>query len=417
MRLSAIAALFANRNYAIYISGNIISLTGSWIQSIAFGWLIWELTQSVFWVGVMSMVAFVPTLLAGLVGGVMADRLDRLRLTATTQIFSFILTFGFFILYQLDAVNLAVAMVFRILLSTSISLSQPARMTIIPSLVAPQQLASAVSFGSMIFNTARFIGPAIAALTIAYGGLGMAFLLNALSFLVMCTALMLLKVDHRELNERPAKKKSGIWSDFGSSFGYVANHSGLSVIFLLAGVTVFCVRPVSDFLPAIVDIVFGKGVESVAILTSSLAGGSILGGIWAAGRDAKGLVSSALLASGAYALCIIIFIWAGNFWFGCGVFALAGFFTVAFMTAAQTLLQTSVDDDMRGRVLSLWFVLSRAGPDIGAFSIGVIATGLGLQVTFTIGAALCVGASLLAWQRRAVIAPILERVVLSVRHR
>lgn len=415
MRLAAIRALFANRNYAIYISGNIVSLTGTWIQSIAFGWLIWELTQSVFWIGVMSMVAFVPTLLAGLVGGVMADRLDRLRLTATTQILSFLLTFGFFLLYEFGVVNLAVAMIFRIMLSTTISLSQPARMTIIPTLVEPHQLASAVSFGSMVFSTARFIGPAIAVFTIAYSGLGGAFLLNALSFLTMCIAIVALRIDRKALNERPTKKKTSVWSDFGSSFGYVAQHGGISTIFLLAAVTVICVRPISDFLPAIVDLMFGKGVESVAILTSSLAGGSIMGGIWAAGRDAKGLVASALLASGAYACCIAVFVWIGNFWIGCGVFALAGFFTVAFMTAAQTLIQTSVDDDMRGRVLSLWFVLSRAGPDIGAFSIGIVATALGLQGTFSIGAALCVIGSLMAWRRRATLAPILERVVLAVR--
>jgi MFS family permease len=411
MRVAAIRALFANRNYAIYISGNIVSLTGTWIQSIAFGWLIWQLTQSVFWVGVMSMVSFVPTLLAGLVGGVMADRMDRFRLTATTQIFSFALTFGFFILYELGWVNLAVAMCFRVLLSISISVSQPARMTIIPTLVEPHQLASAVSFGSMVFNTARFIGPAIAALTIAAFGLGAAFLLNALSFLTMCLALAAIRIDRTALNNRPTKKKASVWTDFGNSFGYVANHGGLGVIFLLAAVTVICVRPISDFLPATVDLIFGKGVESVAILTSSLAGGSILGGVWAAGRDAKGLVTSALLASGAYACCIVAFMWIGNFWLGCGIFALAGFFTVAFMTAAQTLIQTSVDDEMRGRVLSLWFVLSRAGPDIGAFSMGIVASGLGLQVTFTVGALLCIGASLLAWHRRATIAPILERVM------
>lgn len=412
MRLAAIRALFSNRNYAIYISGNLVSLTGTWIQSIAFGWLIWQLTQSVFWIGVLSMAGFIPTLLAGLAGGVMADRLDRLKLTATSQIVSFLLTFGFFLLYQFGAVNLVVAVVFRVALSTVIALSQPARMTIIPSLVGPDRLASAVSFGSMVFNTARFVGPAIAVLVISQGGLGAAFLLNSLSFLVMSVTIAFVRLDRNALNERPAKAKTSIWKDFGSSFGYIAHHGGVGTIFILAFATVVCVRPISDFLPAVVDLVFGRGVQSVAVLTSSLAGGSILGGVWAAGRDAKGLVASALLASGAYAGCIVAFVWVGHFWAGCAIFALAGFFTVAFMTAAQTLIQTSVDDEMRGRVLSLWFVMSRAGPDVGAFTMGIVATLTGLRGAFTAGAFACVAASLWAWRRRAVLAPVLEKVVL-----
>jgi len=123
-------------------------------------------------------------------------------------------------------------------------------------------------------------------------------------------------------------------------------------LFVLALVTFVGVQPISDFLPAIVATIFSRGVEGVAMLTSSLAAGSFAGALWTEGRDTKGLTASALLACGGYAACIAAFVLANNFWLGCAMFAVAGFFIVAFTTAVQTLIQVSVDDEVRGRALS-----------------------------------------------------------------
>lgn len=414
MRIAAIRALFANRNYAIYMSGNFLSLLGTWIQAIAFGWLVWEMTRSPFWVGVVSTVGVIPTLMSGLIGGVLADRMDRLRLIALTQALCFLLTFGFFVLYGMDALNIWLIILFKVALSAIIAASHPARMALIPALVGRERVASAISFGSMTFNLARMVGPAIAGFIIVHGGLGLAFLFNALSYLAMSVAIACLRLERPPAaSGHPHGKRPGLWRELRSSIGYVREHAGVLTLFVLALVTFIGVQPISDFLPAIVSTLFKRGVEGVAILTSSLAAGSFAGALWTAGRDAKGLTASALLACGGYALCIAAFVWSDHFWIGCGALAVAGFFTVAFTTAVQTLIQVSVADEVRGRVLSLWFILSRTGPDIGALVIGTVATFASLRAGFTIGVVLCLAASLWAWRRRTTLAPTLEAFALG----
>jgi MFS family permease len=366
------------------------------------------MTRSPFWLGVVATAGLFPTLFAGLLGGVMADRVDRLRLTATTQALSFVITFALFLFYQFGWLNIGLLIVFKLTLSTVVAISQPARMALIPNLVGREQLGPAVSFGSMVFNSARFVGPAVAALIIAQGGMGVAFLINSLTFLAMSVALLCLRVDRATLNEAMSGRRGAVTAEIGTSIGYVVRHGGALTIFgLVAVVTVTC-RPISDFLPAVVTHVFGRGVEGVAILTSSVAAGSILGGLWSAGRELKGLTASALMAAAAYAVCLVLFVSVTNFWVGCAAFATAGFFTTSFGTAAQTLVQASAEESMRGRVMSLWFILSRGGPDLGAFIMGVAGELVGLRAGFIGGAAVCLGAVLWAWRRRSLLAAAME---------
>jgi len=367
------------------------------------------MTKSPFWLGVVATAGLFPTLFAGLIGGVLADRMDRLKLTALTQALSFGLTFGLFVFYELDWLNIWLLIAFKLALSTIVAISQPARMALIPNLVGRDQLGPAVSFGSMVFNSARFVGPAVAALIIAHGGTGMAFLINSLTFLAMSVAIMCLKVDRSALNNALSRRGTTMSAEIGSSLRYVVRHGGALTVFGLVAVVVISCRPISDFLPAIVEGVFGRGVEGVAILTSSVAAGSILGGLWAAGRQLKGLTASALMAAAAYAVCIIVFVSVSDFWIGCAAFATAGFFTTLFGTAAQTLVQASAEEGMRGRVMSLWFILTRGGPDLGAFIMGVSGELIGLRGAFIGGAAVCLAAVVWAWGRRRLLAAAMER--------
>ncbi|MEZ6023781.1 MAG: MFS transporter [Hyphomonadaceae bacterium] len=411
MRIAALRALLSNRNYAIYSAGNAVSLTGTWIHGIAFAWLVWEMTRSPFWLGVVATAGLIPTLFAGLIGGVLADRMDRLRLTIITQALCFVITFTLFVLFELNALNVWILIVFKVLLATAVAISQPARMALIPNLVGPQMIGPAVSFGSMVFNTARFLGPAIAGVIISTAGIGPAFLINSLTFVVMAGAILTLKLPPGTTRPPPrARADSGVFSHFSETAGYVRAHGGVLTLFLLLTVVVVAVRPISDFLPAIATRVYDMGVSGVAMLTSSAAAGSILGGLWTAGRDVKGLTFSALRASLFYTACIVAFVLMRNFWIGCFIFAGAGFFTAIFAISAQTLVQSSVEDDMRGRVMSLWFILTRGGPDLGAFIVGLGGELVGLQATFIVGAALAALMTIWAWQRRELLAAKLEAV-------
>ena len=409
MRVANLRSLLKNRNYAIYTVGNGVSLTGTWIYGIAFAWLVWQLTESTLWLGIVAAAGIVPTILAGLIGGVLADRLDRLKLVIWTQILAFLATGLLFILYQFDAVGIYWLILFKIIISTTVAISQPARMALIPNLVGEKMVGPAISFGSMVFNTARFIGPAIAGFIIARGGVGIAFLINALTYIVMAGAILMVKIPDRLVRSPTSGSKPNKMSrDMQDSLTYIRNHSGVLTLFVLMIFAVLGLRPISNFLPAISTGIFDRGVDGLAILTSSAAGGSIIGGIWSAGRDIDGLTKSALVTVSIYAILIIIFLMMPWFWMGCIVFAATGFFTTIFAISAQTLVQASVADDMRGRVMSLWFILTRGGPDAGALFIGIVGEAAGLPTAFTIGAIICVAIAGWAWLRRKDLANELE---------
>jgi MFS family permease len=408
VRLAALRALLSNRNYAIYSAGNAISLTGTWIHGIAFAWLAWEMTRSPFWLGVVATAGLFPTLFAGLIGGVLADRIDRLRLTIVSQVLCFLLAMILFALFVLDALNIWLLIAFKVLLATCVAFSQPARMALIPNLVGPKMIGPAVTFGSMVFNTARFVGPAIAGVVIALGGVGPAFFINALSYLAFAGAILSLKLPEGAMKPSVSENSSKFWTHIGGSFGYLQAHPGPLMLFVLMIIIVVFARPISDFLPALVTNVFNRGVEGVAILTSSIAAGSFLGGFWMAGRDVKGLTNFVLAGALVYSVSIIVFVSVSHFWAGCAIFAGAGFFTAVFATSAQTLVQTSVDDNVRGRIMSLWFIVTRGGPDLGAFFMGVGGELIGLRPAFIAGGLLCIAASLWAFTQRRQLADRLE---------
>lgn len=402
MRFAALGALLSNRNYAIYSAGNAISLIGTWLQAITFGWIAWEMTRSPFWLGVVSAAGLAPTLLAGLLGGVLADSLDRLKLTILTQVASFLIAMGLFVLYQTDHLTIGLLILFKALLATATALSQPARMALVSQLVGVEMTGPAISFSSMTFNTARFVGPALAGVLIATLGAGPAFLINALTFLAMAGAILMLRLPKGAT--RPVARgaaRESMARQLGGGLAYVRDHAGALTLFLLLVAVVVTVRPVADFLPAIVTRVFGRGVEGVAILTSSLAAGSLLGGFWTAGRPLAGLTRSSLRACFFYVACIAAFILTPNFWVSAAILTAAGFFTAIFAISAQTLVQASVPDGSRGRVMSLWFILTRGGPDLGALIIGLSAQLFGLHGTFLGGVALCLAAVVWAWGRAA----------------
>ncbi|MFC5371241.1 MFS transporter [Brevundimonas faecalis] len=410
MRIATLRALLGRRDYVVYSAGNAVSLIGTWIQAIAFGWTAWSMTESPLWLGVVSAAGLIPTILAGLAGGVLADSLDRLKLTLLTQGASFLLTITLFALYRMEALNIGLLVVFKGLLAGITALSQPARMALVPQLVGPGLIGPAVSFSSMTFNTARFIGPAVAGLILVVWDAGAAFLINALTFLVMAAAILMLRLPKHATRPaaRPASEE-GVANRLRAGWRHVATHPGALALFLMLVVVVLTVRPVSDFLPALVSRIHGRGVEAVAALTSSLALGSLLGGLWTAGRPLNGMTASTLKAAFLYALCVAAFILTPNFWIGCLILTAAGAFTAVFSISAQTLVQTSTPDAMRGRVMSLWFILVRGGPDLGALLIGLSAARLGLHAAFLGGAALCLGATAWAWFRLSRLTPELEQ--------
>lgn len=388
LRLAPLRGLLAERDYVIYLSGNAVALTGTWIQRITLAWLVWELTRSPFWVGVAALADLAATLTAGLAGGPLADRFDRLRFIFWFQLLSCAITLGLASAYFAGLVDLWVLIAFRFMLSASIAMVQPARMALIPELVGLVNVNAAISLGAVVFSVARALGPALAGGLIALGGFGLALLANSLTFAVMAGTLIVL-MQRRKRSARTAPNGT-LFGEIADGYHHVARDFAFRTLFLLYCVFVLTIRAVEELLPAFAEIAFSRGVEGMAMLTSALGVGSILGGLVAAGRSLTALPRSLFITGFAYAASVAGFAATSRLEVGLALIALTGFFTVQFGTAAQALIQTQVAAEMRGRVMSLWFVTMRGGPAIGALLMGGLAEIVGLSTAFAGGAVLCV---------------------------
>ncbi len=396
-RFATIRGAFSNRNYAIYTSGNSISLIGWWVQRLTVGWLAWELTHSSSWLGAVAFADLFPVVLIGPFGGVLADRLDRRRLLLVCVLIHTAQAMALFVLTLTGLITIELLFALTLVFGITVGFQQPARLALIPSLVKPADLTPAVAINSVIFNTARFIGPAAAGFILEFGGAAPAFLINALTYLAMIAAILMLRLPTPpKLLVHHDPMVTEIWH----SVVYIARHATLGPLMLVMIVSVLTTRPVLEFLPAFADTVFGRGPAGLATLTSAVGLGAVAGGLWMAQRAGQqGLARIAFASSAVSGLMLTAF--AAADWFPLGVAAIA-VFGVSVSTAGiamQTLMQTAADDAIRGRVLSLWGLTFRGGPAIGALGIGWVAEVLGLRWPMVAAGLVCLAVSLLFLRR------------------
>lgn len=401
-----IARALGHPNYGVYCAGNLVSLCGTWLQRIAVGWLTWQLTQSGTWLGLVSFADLFPTVILSPIAGTLADRRDRLAVVKLTQCLAMVQAVALAALTWAGAITIGWLFALSALMGIVNAINQPARLAMIPSLVAREDLAAAVALNSTIFNAARFIGPAIAGVVIAAGSIELAFALNALSYVAFLAALQRIRLAPGET--RPATR-SDFLADSIDGYRYVARHPGIGPMMVLLTATAFGGRAFVELLPGFADAVFGRGAEALAALTAVTGLGAMLGGLRMAGRgDPAGLtrvvITNVLLMSAA----LLAFSATREFWIALPCLFVAGFALVTNGIGGQTLVQGAVDPAMRGRVMSLYGMIFRGGPALGALVMGAASSVVGLQLPVACGALLCAVFWLWARLRRDRIAAALE---------
>jgi predicted MFS family arabinose efflux permease len=281
-----------------------------------------------------------------------------------------------------------------------IGFNQPARLALIPSLVPRADLATAVAINSIVFNTARFIGPALAGIAIVALDVSAVFALNALSFLVFLFALARLRLPELA----PPKPVGSMLGAIAEGLRYALGHPGIGPILMLQAVLAMCARPFVELLPGFAAEVFGRGAPGLALLSSTIGIGAIAGGLWLARHPDEGrLAEVVLLSSVLSALMTLAFALCPWFWPAVAAVALAGVAMVIAGAGTQTVLQSAVEEGMRGRVLSLFGLIFRGGPAVGALAMGAASEALGLQAPVAAGALLGLLAAALLWRRREAI--------------
>jgi predicted MFS family arabinose efflux permease len=395
---AAIAATLAESNYRRYVLGNAVSLTGTWVQRVAIGWLAWELTGSGAWLGIIAFADLAPAMLVGPLGGALADRGDRLGLLKLGQSLLMLQAIVLCALTASGIIDRWSLLVVVLLGGAVIGINQPARLALVPSLVSRQHLSTAIAINSVVFNLARFLGPAIAGLLIVAGGTAIAFAVNAVSFLAFLLALHGLRA---VIPDSPAKRgRGGLLGNVAEGFRYAAGHSGIAMLLIMMAILSLAVRPFIELMPGFAAAVLQGGAETLAMLSSTIGIGAVAGGVWLAQRgDSLGLTRIVLVGTTMAGVAVLGFALSRSLWTALPCVALAGFFLVICGVGVQTLLQNAVDGSMRGRVLSLYGLLFRGGPALGALAMGAASEFAGLAMPLVFGCLASTAIALLAWRR------------------
>lgn len=401
-----IGAALRVRNYRLYVSGGLVSLIGTWMQRIGVGWLMWQMTHSGTWLGLVSMADLFPGVIIGPFAGALADRFDRLRTIRVAQLA--MLSQGL-VLWACTASGVMTPPLLLVLVlfgGVVVGVNQPSRLALIPSLVPRALLATAVAVNSVTFNLARFIGPALAGFVILHLNVATVFLLNGLSFVAFVVALSLMNLPPQEPG---APRRQSLGADIVQGVRYVAGHPGIGPMLGLMVVLALGSRPFVELMPGLVDEVFHSGADGLAALSSIVGLGAIVAGLWIASRGPRpGLAQVTLAASALGAVSIGALALSPNLTAALVCAAFAGVAMVTCGVGTQTLVQMSVAGEVRGRVLSLYGIIFRSGPAAGAFVMGLASEWAGLRWPLVVGAGLTFAMWALVWRRRAAIATALE---------
>ena len=390
--------VFRNRNYRVYTAGNSVSLIGTWMQRASVLWLAWALAHSTIWLGIVSVADLLPTLVLSPIAGVLADRVDRVRLIRVTQVVAMVQAALLAALTYTGLITVELLFLLTLALGAANAVNQPARLALIPNLIDRASLPSAVAINSLVFNGARFVGPAVAGIIIDRGSIGLAFAVNAVTYLPFIAALARIRLIPDAAAPRPRDARRALIGDTLAGYAYALRHPGIGRMILLFAVTCFSLRGFIEMFPGFADLVFGLGPVGYTWLTATLGLGAVFGGLWMVRRPGiHGLTALIIGHTCLVALSALGFTATASYWVAIVCVFLCGFSLVTTGISAQTLIQSAVDPAMRGRVLGFYGMLFRGGPAFNALVLGWLASLIGLRLSVAAGALVCL--AYWAWAR------------------
>jgi MFS family permease len=381
------------RNYRLFASGQVVSLTGTWMQRVAQDWLVLDLSHnSGTAIGITTGLQFAPVLLFGLYGGVIADRYDKRRVLVITQVAMGLFALALGLLDFSGAVALWHVYALAFGLGIASAIDAPVRQAFVTELVGPSLLGNAVGLNSATFNTARVLGPAVAGLLIASSGTAWVFLINATSFLAVIACLAAMRDSELFTGKKAARRKGAV----REGLAYVRGRPELVAITSLVavvGTLGFNFQLTSALLT---KETFHHGAGSYGLISAVYAFGALLGALVAARRGGTMRRRLVFVAAGAYGLIEILAGLMPTFWTFFALLIPFGFATLTFSTAANTTVQLAAAPNMRGRVMALYLIVFLGGTPIGSPFIGWVAEVFGPRWSLVTGGVASVAAALLA---------------------
>jgi MFS family permease len=379
-----------HRNYRLFFCGQIISLIGTWMQSIAQSWLVYTLTKSSLLLGLVAFTGQIPIFLFAPLGGLFADRYSRYRTVIATQTASMVLAFILAALTLLGHIHVWEIILLSALLGLVNAFDIPARQAFVVEMVVPGDLINAIALNSAMFNGARILGPSIAGILVAAIGEGWCFFGNGASYIAVITGLLLMTVIPRQ---QPKRTVSGLES-VKEGFRFVAHTAPIRALLLLLGVVSLTGMPYAVLMPIFADKILHAGPRGLGLLMGSTGVGALAATmVLASKREVHGLGRWVNYASTGFGVCLILFSFSRSMPLCIAFLLPAGFCMLLQMSSSNTLIQTMVPDALRGRVMSVYSMMFMGMAPVGALVAGALAHRLGAPFTVALGGGVCIAAS------------------------
>jgi MFS family permease len=390
--LTGILRSLRHRNFRLFFIGQGISLIGTWMQQAAMSWLVYQMTSDALKMGLVNFASQIPSLLLVPLVGVFLDRWNRHRVIIGTQALAMIQA-GI-----LTALVLAGVIQFWHLIALSLFMGAinafdlPARQAFLPEMLTDKDdLSNAIALNSSLFNAARLVGPAVAGFVIGWTGEAFCFALNAVSYVAVIVALLAMKVP---APPRPAQRPhllSGLWEGYSYAFGFPP----IRALILLVAVLSFVGMPYAVLLPLFADPILGEGANGYGLMLTATGAGALVGAVYMAARTSVlGLGSRMVLALVVFGLALMGFSQSQNLGLSLVLLFFTGLGMMVTMSACNTILQTIVEDDKRGRVMSLFTLAFMGTGPFGSLLAGSLANEIGAPVTVLLSGAVCLLAAL-----------------------
>jgi MFS family permease len=387
-----------HRNFALFTAGQMCALVGYWMQHIAQSWLLYRLTDSATLLGILGFAGTLPILLLAPFAGIWSDRINLHRAMFATQVLEMFQAIALAALALTGVIAPWHIIVLSMMLGILVAVELPLRHAYLLELVGTKEdLANAVAVTSLMANTGRLVGPALAGIAIAWIGEGGCFLINALTFVVVVITFLMIRVTP---SERPASRPP-LWHDMREGITYVWGFLPIRLLLMVLALVALLATPYITLMPVLVRDVFHGGSEQMGFLVGAGGLGAVTGTLYLATRhNVRGLVRLIVYASLTAGVALVLLAWSGSVWLAAPFIAAIGFGILVTSVSTNMILQTIVDDDKRGRVMSFYTAAFLGMTPFGSLLAGSLADMVGVSATLTLGGIACVGGAIYLARKR-----------------
>jgi len=378
----------AHGNFQLFFAGQLISLIGTWMQTVAQSWLVYRLTGSALLLGSVGFASQIPVFVLAPLGGSLADRHRRHRIIIGTQTSSMVLAFILAALTLSHTVQVWQIFVLASLLGLVNAFDIPARQAFLVEMVGKEDLMNAIALNSSMFNSARVIGPAVAGVMVAKIGEGWCFFGNGLSYIAVIAGLLMMKVS----TPRHAEKRGSALEDIVEGIKYAQRTRPIRALLLLLGLVSLMGQPYAVLMPIFADKILHGGARALGILMGAAGVGALVGAlILTMKRTVRGLGTWVAISAAGFGAALIAFSFSRTFWLSVALLAPAGLFVMLEMGCSNTLIQSMIPDNLRGRVMALYSMMFMGMAPFGALLGGALAHWLSAPVAVALGGIFCIG--------------------------